>query len=173
MTLICTDLQLFGKNRRVLEKLYDMEENQRDLQNQFRNQQEKYVYHIITLSVSAIGFSIFQTTGTSLEWAKIPLGMAVIFWSVSIYCGMRFLKIALSTLFSNVEYFNVLLGKHPEVGNDSNKMKYASMGIWEAIGIKTKKGSDYFQWQEYSFFLGIIFFIFWHIWEMYQFTISS
>ena len=38
-----------------------MSENQRQIQRQYRTQQEKYVYYLIAISVSAIGFSIYKT----------------------------------------------------------------------------------------------------------------
>lgn len=44
-----------------------MNEVQIEIQKQFRQQQEKLVYYIMALSVSAIGFSIYQTTGQNLK----------------------------------------------------------------------------------------------------------
>ena len=40
-----------------------MSNAQLEIQKQFRQEQEKFVYYIIALSVSAIGFTVFKTTG--------------------------------------------------------------------------------------------------------------
>jgi len=48
-------------------------DQQNDLQKQFRDKQEKYVYYLIALCVASIGFSITKTSGESLKWIQIPL----------------------------------------------------------------------------------------------------
>ena len=55
-------------------------EEQKEIQKQFRQQQEKYVYYVIALCVAVIAFSIHKTTGKSLAWSQIPLAIAVLFW---------------------------------------------------------------------------------------------
>ena len=67
-----------------------MNEIQFNIQKEFREKQEKYVYYLIALSVSAIGFSVYKTENQSLAYSQIPLALAVLSWSISIFCGLKF-----------------------------------------------------------------------------------
>lgn len=144
-----------------------MEENQKEVQRQFRQQQEKYVYYIIAISVSAIGFAIYKTSGQPLKLSQIPLGLSIISWGLSIFCGLRFIKYIISTLYANNAYFDVLAGRHPKLGNHPEKIAAGVEGIKKAIEMNSETASNYSKWQERFFYSGIIFFITWHVIEMY------
>lgn len=73
-------------------------EEQKEIQKQFRQQQEKYTYYVIALCVAAIGFSVHKTIGLPLKWIQIPLGVAVLFWGISIYCGLNFIRYTMHAL---------------------------------------------------------------------------
>lgn len=145
-------------------------EEQREIRNQFRQQQEKFVYYLIALSVSAIGFSVYKTTGQQLKWIQLPLGISILSWGFSIFCGLRFLKYLISTLYANNDYFVIIQGKNPEIGNHQQKIEAATSGIKEAMNSNSTKANSYFKWQERLFYLGIILFLVWHIIEMYKLT---
>lgn len=147
-----------------------MEEEQREIQNQFRQQQEKFVYYLIALSVTSIGFSVYKTIGQPLKLIQIPLGFSVISWGLSIFCGFNFLKFIISTLYSNNEYFNIIQGKNEEVGNNLQLIQAASKGVYTAMKSNSSKASCFFNWQQYLFYFGIISFITWHLMEMYMIT---
>jgi hypothetical protein len=70
---------------------------QSELGQQFRQQQEKFHYYMIGLAVTAIGFSIYQTTGQPLKIVQIPLAISTACWGLSIFCGFMFLKYSTST----------------------------------------------------------------------------
>lgn len=145
-------------------------EEQREIQRQFRQQQEKYVYYLIALSVTAIGFSVYKTTGLKLMWIQLPLGISVACWGISVFCGLRFLKNIISSLYANNAYFDVMQGLDTDIGNNPLKMKVAIEGIGQAIEAIEKRTSKYFIWQERLFYSGIFLFIIWHVLEMYQAT---
>lgn len=147
-------------------------EEQKEILNQFRQQQEKFVYYLIALSVTSIGFSIYKTTGQPLKLIQLPLGMSILCWGLSIYCGLRFLKYVISTLFANNAYFDLIQGKDPEIGNHRQKIQAATTGIKEAMKSNSKRASTLFKWQELFFYIGIILFLVWHIIEMYNVTES-
>ncbi|WP_348825110.1 hypothetical protein [Flavobacterium aestuarii] len=88
-----------------------MSEIQFNIQQEFREKQEKYVYYLIAISVSAIGFSIYKTEKHELNVTLIPLAFAVICWSISIFLGLKFLKYVLSMLYANSSYFDIIKGK--------------------------------------------------------------
>jgi len=146
-------------------------EEQKEIQKQFRQQQEKYAYYIIALCVAAIGFSINKTIDVPLQLTQIPLGIAILAWGASIYCGLRFLRYVISTLFSNNAYFDILQGNNPEIGNHSQLIKAATDGIIQAMESNSKTASKLAKWQDWLFIIGFVSFICWHILEMYKNTI--
>lgn len=148
-------------------------EEQKELRIQFRQQQEKYVYYVIALSVSSIAFSVYQTTGRHLEWSHVPLGVAVLNWGLSVFCGLRFLAYVISTLRSNIDYNDILLGHHPDIGDHPQNIKAASSGVMKAIQINSRRAKRLFRWQEYFFYLGIVLFLFWHILMMSKQNIEN
>jgi ABC-type transport system involved in multi-copper enzyme maturation permease subunit len=144
-----------------------MSDIQFNIQQEFREKQEKYVYYLIALSVSAIGFSIYRTENQSLAYSKIPLALAVISWSISIYCGLKFLKYVISNLYANNDYYEITNGRHPELGKDPELIECGIKGFMEAMKINSKEMKKYFNFQSYLFYFGIVLFIVWHIIEMY------
>ena len=146
-----------------------MSNAQLEIQKQFRQQQEKLVYYIIALSVSAIGFSVFKTTGQSLKIIQIPLGFAVLCWSISIFCGLKFLQYVISNLYANNEYFEIEKGNHPDIGNHPDAIEAGIKGFKGAMVINKKRMKKYFKFQNSLFYVGIILFIIWHLLEMYYF----
>ena len=142
-----------------------MSEIQFSIQQEFREKQEKYIYYLIALSVSAIGFSIYKTENKTLTYSQIPL--AVIFWSISIFCGLKFLKYIISNLYANNDYYEIIKGRHPNTGKNPELMQIGVEAFQEAMKINSKSMKRYFKFQGYLFYSGIILFILWHITEMY------
>jgi hypothetical protein len=144
-----------------------MSEIQFSIQQEFREKQEKYIYYLIALSVSAIGFSIYKTENKTLTYSQIPLALAVIFWSISIFCGLKFLKYIISNLYANNDYYEIIKGRHPITGKNPELIQIGVEGFQEAMKINSKAMKMYFKLQGYLFYSGIILFILWHITEMY------
>lgn len=145
-------------------------EEQIEIRNQFRQQQEKFIYYLIALSVTAIGFSVYKTTGQQLKLTQIPLGMSVLCWGFSVFCGLQFLKYSISTLYANNVYFDIIQGRNPEIKNHQQKIEDATSGIKEAMNSNSTRANTYFKWQERLFYFGIILFLIWHVLEMYKMT---
>ena len=144
-----------------------MEETHKELKIQFLQYQERYVYYLLALTVSAIGFSIYRTTGVVLKLTQIPLGIAILSWGFSIYCGLTFIKYVLSNIYSSISFIDVQMGRYPDIGNVTWKQQAAYDGINQAILSNSEKSSLYFKWQGRLFYFGIFAFIIWHIIEMY------
>lgn len=144
-----------------------MEEEKRELRKYFREQQEKYNYYIIALCVAAIGYSIHFTMGEALKWSQIPLGLAIVFWGVSIYCGLTFQKYVISSFYNNHDYLNIIDGKDDDVGKKSSNIEFAKNIMKETLIKNEKKAINFSKWQNRLFFGGFISFLVWHILEMY------
>lgn len=144
----------------------DNKQIQADIQKQFRQHQEKLVYYLLALSVSAIGFSVYQTTGESLSIIQIPLGLAVLSWSLSIFCGLKFMKYVISSLYANNEYFQIINGKNEDIGKNPERIKIGIQAYREAMEINSNRMRKLFKWLNVLFYSGIIFFVIWHVLEM-------
>lgn len=147
-------------------------DEQKEIQKQFRDGQEKYIYYLIALCVAAIGFSIHKTLGISMNLFQIPLGIAITSWAISIFFGLRFLEKRLDLLFNNNQYFEILQGRDSDVGTNSENIKIGFKAIEEIMEQKSKNIPKYFTRQKIFFFLGFLSFLAWHILEMYKNTIS-
>ncbi|PCJ26768.1 MAG: hypothetical protein COA97_05080 [Flavobacteriales bacterium] len=137
-----------------------------DLQKQFRQQQEKFIYYLLALSVTAIGFAIHKTTGLKLQFSQIPVGIAVFSWAISVYCGLMFLKYVIATLFVNEVYFQILEGDHPQFGNHIQKQEIGLNSAKEAMKSNSDKAEKLAKWQGRLFLIGMCSFIVWHVTEM-------
>ncbi|MEO8762204.1 MAG: hypothetical protein ABI388_11760 [Bacteroidia bacterium] len=144
-----------------------MDEGQKEIQKQFREQQQKYTYYIIALCVAAIGFSIHETMGQPLRCSQIPLGISIFFWGLSVFCGLRFTAYGISTLYANNAYIDILNGKNKKYGTHPEKITAASTGVSKAMESNIEVGAKYAKWQNIGFYIGSVCFIIWHIVEMY------
>lgn len=143
-----------------------MSEIQFNIQKEFREKQERYVYYLIALSVSAIGFSIHKTSNQSLSFYQIPLAIAVVCWVFSIFCGLKFLKYVISSLYNNNSYFDIINGRYDDIGNNAENIQIGIKAFKKATSINQISMKRYFSSQGYLFYGGIILFIVWHVLEM-------
>ena len=146
----------------------DDKEVQFQIQTQFREHQQKLVYYIIALAVSAIAFSVYQTTDQALSFYQIPLAIAITFWALSIYCGLKFNKYIISGLHNNSKYIDIIKGNDIDIGNDPVKIKTNIKAFKIAIKINQKRTKWLFRGLNYFFYLGLILFLIWRILEMSQ-----
>jgi len=138
---------------------------QEDLKRRFRSMQEKYVYYVIALCVSSLGYSIYITLDQPLKYSQIPLGAAVLMWGISIYCGLRFLTYVLSTIYAKYAYNNVVIGNDPD--DSSKSIEQKAKGIMRAMEANQEVAGKYFKWQKGLFLVGMVLFFVWHVLEMY------
>ena len=143
---------------------------QEEIQKQFGQSQEKYVYCLIALCVAAIGFSIHKSTGTPLKWIQIPLGLAIIFWSGSVYFGLKFIRYCIAVLWKNNAYLDVSKGVSAVTGKDPVKIEIAASVLTESIYDVGKKAEKMFKYQTYCIYVGFVLFMAWHVLEMYSRT---
>mgnify|MGYP001396360630 CR=1 FL=1 len=144
-----------------------MGEIQQQIIKEHKERQEKFVYYLIALAVSCIGFAVYNTLDVKMKLIQIPLGLAVLSWGMSVFCGIKFLKLALALLYENSRYFDIKNGQDSEIGNDPKTIKY-TLSIMKPLLEKNAKGTSfYFDWQIWFFYTGIVFFIFWRVIEMY------
>lgn len=138
-----------------------------DLNKKFIDRQEKFIYYVVALSVACIGFSVYHTIGKPLVMTQIPLGVAILSWSISIFFGLQFLKLSNSLIIDDVESLHLDSGQHSYAGRDPAKIRIGKE-FFDAERIKTGKILvRRFYFLEWGFYLGVLSFVAWHVLEMY------
>ena len=117
------------------------------MNDELKNAQEKYIYFLFTLSMAAIAFAVTKSIDMTLSKREIPLGIAVLLWALSILSGI---SNRLSFMKATVAFITLHL-------NPNNKYLDKKMNDFSTIA------SVLFTIQTYTFFLGIISYIIWHI----------
>lgn len=129
-----------------------------DLVKDFRSQQEKYVYYIVALCVTSLAYTVAITKDMKISICMVPLGLSIIAWLVSIYCGLTLVKTLLHHTYLNLELLERKENKEVDI-DDIRKL------ISEAKKLQ-KKAISLGDVREYSFYIGIASFVVWRIIEM-------
>lgn len=138
------------------------------LHQQHRDGQSKYVYFLLAVAASAIGFSMQKTTGSGFLWQQLPLGIALLFWSSSFFFGCRHIKATQIALAANLNY----LKAHAAPDNYETEKKYQdalSFHIDEMESSLGKAGNTE-QLQFGLLVAGFLSFLAWHLLAMYGAT---
>lgn len=140
-----------------------MSNTHNEVYKQHRTAQDKYTYFLLAVAAAAIAFSVQRTTGSALEWSMIPLGLAVLCWGASFYCGCVQLKYVISTLFANFTLLEIERGTHPDVPKHPDYIQAASDGIRDAIESNSHKSGRFANAQFRLLIFGAVLFIAWHV----------
>ena len=142
-------------------------ESEIEVYRALREGQDKYTYFLLAASGASIAFAITQTQGLKISMSQIPLAIAVIAWGLSFYCGCRKIAQVSSMTYANTELIRVSKGEHPDAGTHPQVIQAAREGILEAIEKGQKKVGRFSYWQFTFLVSGAVFYIAWHIFEMY------
>lgn len=132
--------------------------------------QENYVYYLIAISVASIGFVVVQTHEKEFEFNMIPLGFSVISWGLSIFIGLRYLKIVMSLIFKNIQQHRVFEGANEFTGSHPVLIKAGGKILGEMIETDNEQLVKLFIWQSRLFYSGIICYMVWHLYGMFDNT---
>jgi hypothetical protein len=141
-------------------------EKELEVFRQFANAQEKYDYFLMSVAAAAIAFAVHRTSGMSLDWFMIILGIAITLWAISFLAGCRRRNYIGSNFYANMDLLRVQNGVHPEVGMHPEKIKAASQGIINAMEHNSNRASFWANVQLHSLIIGAVIFIVWHAIEM-------
>ena len=93
----------------------------------------KYTYFLLAVTASAVAFAVQKTSGLALSYSMIPLGLAVISWGISFYCGTKNLVTVHTALGANYGLVQLQKGVHPEQPQDPQILEAAISGVTRAI----------------------------------------
>lgn len=134
-----------------------------ELHKAVRDAGEKYVYFLLAAAGAAIAFAITQTQTALLTQSKIPLGLAVVSWGLSFYYGCRQTAQTNAILHANYQYLRAQAGNHPQLPPDPEVLEIFSQTLEQLAD----KSGRYVRWQFRFLILGAVFYIGWHVLEMY------
>lgn len=130
--------------------------------------QEKYTYFLLAAAGAAIGFSVTQTNDDSLTWAHSVLFIAMACWAASFFCGCIHLQYVDSSLYGNMDLLKIKRGGFSQIGIDTPLFQNVAIeGIESALVYNSNKASLYGKIQFNLIIFGAVFFLSWHIYEMY------
>jgi hypothetical protein len=142
-------------------------EQQIEIYRQHRIAQDKYIYFLLAAAGAGIAFAVNQTQGAKLTWSQLPLACAVAFWTLSFFFGCRHLGYVESTLFANGALLRVMAGEDPQIGMHPQLMAATSEGIRGAINLNSKRAGRFARWQFRCLVLGAVYYLVWHVVEMW------
>lgn len=141
-------------------------ELKKHLSQQLAEAQSKYTYFLLAIAASAIALAVQRTTGRSLAWSMVPLGLAVACWAGSFFAGCRNRAYFSSTLYANVALLQVQDGTHPGVPQHPGAVAAAAEGIREAAESNSSSGNFWGHLQFRLLVFGATCFVVWHVIEM-------
>ena len=144
-----------------------MSERQIAVYNQFRNAQDKYTYFLFAAVGAAVALVVRETATAALTWSQVPLAAAVLSWGLSFYCGCRHLTLMASSLYSNFELLNVYAGENPVAGKNPEIIAILAAAIQNGINANSSRTERFGKMQFEFLISGAIFYIGWHVWEMW------
>lgn len=142
-----------------------------ELELQFRSRsdemRQKYIYFILTATGACIGFAVTQSRDAHLTCITLLLGLAMLAWAMSFFCGCRSLFWKPAALMSNIEVVKATAGSSQFTGNNPELQKIAYKAFHENYERAIKKFSLYMRLQFGLFIAGSIFFLAWHVLEIW------
>jgi hypothetical protein len=139
-----------------------MSEKNFELFKAHRDGQDKIAYFLLTASGAGIGFAVTQTKDAWIGYSQIPLGLAIICWGLSFFFGCRYLRKVNNLLGSNYRFVTIK-DKREIAAADS----YAMQSIQTEMYKQNPKVAFASKAQFNLIIAGALFFLAWHVLEMY------
>ena len=123
----------------------------------------RHAFYLLAVVGAAVGFALNQTKGAVLAYSQIPLGLAMLSWSLSFYFGLRQLRSVLATLHANSLRLAVESDHHPEWSH----IPEAPAVIQDLLEEHGKSAGRFHLLQVWALLTGVFFYVGWHVLEMY------
>ena len=132
-----------------------------ELLKQFKAAQERYIYFLLAVSASAIGYAITQLQVEAFNLNHIVFGASIFLWALSFMLGMKFIELTTESAFKNVVYLSLKreLKNHPKHAGLVSDFKNDLYEKNEAI---SNKLALYGGLQSKLLLVGAFSYIFWH-----------
>jgi hypothetical protein len=135
----------------------------------YREGQEKYTYFLLTAAGAAIAFAVTQTQTATVSPAKIVLAFSVAIWGFSFFCGCRQILQNSNLLHQNYDLLRMQAGQHPEFPPHPQLVQVIQRSLEEQAKTSGRWGRRQF----YLLIAGAVFYIAWHVLEMYLRSLNA
>ncbi|MBI3609501.1 MAG: hypothetical protein HY204_02225 [Nitrospirae bacterium] len=132
--------------------------------------EEKYTYFLLAIAASAVAFAVQKTTGLKLDWWLTLAALAALSWGASFFFGCKNLMWIQTAVYANSNLLSLELGAHPNQPSHPQLLAAAVSGVEKALDHNITRAQFYAVWQFRLLIIGAVFFIAWHILEMYRAT---
>jgi hypothetical protein len=146
---------------------------QLELLKQFKVAREKNTYFILAAAASAIGFAMTQTKIEALSFWHIPLGISVLFWAFSFFCGLKFVEVSILSLGKNYDYLLLTRKVSREFSAiEAQAVQQELQNLAEKMSCGHEKDMNFYSaWQARLLLFGAVMYICWHIIKMYLYGV--
>src|SRR3954453_10352648 len=127
--------------------------NNQDLYNQFQQHQTQYIYFLLAIDVSAIGFAVTQTLDKQFAYSQIPLALSVLCWAFSFYNGCRFLQRKITGVWVELQHGKIL-ELYPETSKPPPPIKATLMEYENKLTEIVKEAERIYYWFKNFLFVG-------------------
>lgn len=141
-----------------------------ELRREHQAAKDKYTYFLLAVAASAVAFAVQKTSGLRLSYWLLPVGIAAACWGVSFFFGCKNLVWVQSAVYANFNLLSLRRGVHPDQPQHPQEAEAAVSGVKSALHANSDRARFYAVWQFRSLIVGALFFILWHVLEMYRFT---
>ena len=133
-----------------------------ELHKAHRESAEKYIYFLLAAAGAAIAFAVTQTQSATLTWIKLPLGLAVLCWGASFFCGCRQINQTANILQRNYQMLRVKAGEHPEFPNHPEAIAFIEKDLEAQVSKSGRWGLAQFRF----LIAGAALYVLWHVFDM-------
>ena len=144
-----------------------------EIYKQHRVAYDKYSYVLLAIAASAVGFAVQKSEGHILSWSILPLGLSVVSFGLSFWCGVRTIERVVANLGATYSLIQLQMGTHPDQPPEGDPLVGAKSGVRRAATHIADQATTYTRWQYRFLILGSVLFLTWHILIMYQETIVA
>ncbi len=143
------------------------DESKSEIWRQHRVGQDKYTYFLLAAASAGIAFSVQKTDELALSWNLAPVGLAVLAWGLSFYCGCKNILWVQTALYANFSLLQLMDGTHPEQPEHPSIAAAAMAGVRSAVDKNIKRAKFHDRWQFRLLILGAVLFLAWHVCGLY------
>lgn len=125
-----------------------MKDSATEVYKQLHENQNQFVYLLLAIDVSSIGFAINRTVAIKLSWDEVLLGLSILCWAISFLYGCSYVEVKSKSFAANLKMFD-----QPD---KTSFWKNYLNDIADKSVIKYKRLKNYL-------YLGVVLFIIWHL----------
>lgn len=146
-------------------------DNTREIYRAHISSIERHTYFLLTAAGAGIALAVNQTHSAVMAWTQLPLACAVLCWAGSFLSGCRHVNFGNAILQHNLDLHMVESDRHPIIRQEPWRKEEGKQVLHERLEDSSKKMDQYSSLQFKLLVTGGVFYVTWHIFEMYVRTL--